>query len=77
MRLRDRVAVITGAASGMGKATAMRFLAENAALGDVYAVNAYSSRLVTPAPDRPVHVEAAQRGDTVQAIPGRRWSAGS
>lgn len=30
MRIKDRVAVITGGASGMGKATVMRFLAEGA-----------------------------------------------
>jgi NAD(P)-dependent dehydrogenase (short-subunit alcohol dehydrogenase family) len=30
MRLKDRVAIITGAASGMGQATALRFLDEGA-----------------------------------------------
>jgi NAD(P)-dependent dehydrogenase (short-subunit alcohol dehydrogenase family) len=32
MRLKDRVAIITGAASGMGQATALRFLDEGASV---------------------------------------------
>ncbi len=61
MRLRDKVALITGASSGIGKAIATRFAAE----GSHIAVN---YRPDSPADSKSAHDEAASFGPTSIAV---------
>ncbi len=76
-RFKGKIVIVTGAASGIGEATARRFVAEGAKVALVDRNNESLEKVAKSLPGDQVMVQAADVSDSsaVDGMSGRSWTA--